>query len=671
MHSSAPVDGPEPPRRHDHDGSAGEGAQIRWPVLVGSGLIVTVIAGWALAAPTQAAHVLGAGVAWIAQWLGWFSIALATAILVFVVYLGIRFSRVRLGSDTSRPDFSTFSWASMLFAAGIGTDIMFFAVAEPVTHYLAPPHGGGPSLMAAREATVWTLFHYGITGWAMYALMGIALGYFSHRRGLPLAVRSALYPLVGRRVDGPIGHGVDIATVLGTIFGIATSLGIGVVMLNVGLDMLFGIPQGLPARIGLAGLAVLVATVSATTGIDRGIRLLSQLNVVLAVALSAFVLVTGDAAFVLRAIVMNVGDFVALFPSMTLDTMAYDYSVSWMGTWTLFFWAWWIAWASFVGMFLARISKGRTIGQFVVGTLTIPFSYVVMWVSVFGNTAVKRIVDGDSAFGRLARDVPELGFYTLLKGFPLAGALIGIATFVGLLFYVTSADSGALVMANLCSKLPTSDVDARPWLRTTWALACGVVTLAMLVVNGIPALQNATVIMGLPFSVVLILVMVGLHRALTRERVRERAVEATLTVPASEPGAWRRRLARQLTGQTPRRAALRLDTVVIPALEAVAAELREQDVEARVDVETAPTGIREGARLSVSAPGVEDFHYPVALRVVPLPSYGARMLEANDTTTRLDVLVGAVEYDISDYTSDQICHDVLDHYGRWRERVLP
>lgn len=265
---------------------------------------------------------------------------------------------------------------------------------------------------------MWTLFHYGITGWGMYALMGVALGYFAHRKKLPLAVRSALYPLVGKRVRGPIGDAVDIATVLGTIFGVATSLGIGVVMLNVGLGVMFDVPQGIPAQIGLVVLAVATATVSATTGVDRGIRLLSQLNVLLAILLALWILVTGETAFLLRAITMNVGDFVSMFPGMTLDTMAYDHPTEWMSLWTLFFWAWWIAWASLVGMFLARISKGRTIGQFMLGTLSIPFSYIVMWVSIFGNSAVKQIADGDAAFGDLAMNQPEQGFYALLQQYP-------------------------------------------------------------------------------------------------------------------------------------------------------------------------------------------------------------------------------------------------------------
>ena len=237
---------------------------------------------------------------------------------------------------------------------------------------------------------------------------------------------------------------------LGTIFGVATSLGIGVVFLNLGLNMLFGVPVGLGAQIGLAVLAVAMAAISATTGVDKGIRFLSQLNVILALGLAACVLLTGRTSFILNAVVMNVGDFVQTFPGKTMETFAFEGATEWMSLWTLFFWAWWIAWASFVGLFLARISRGRTIRQFVVGTMIIPFTYIVMWISIFGNAALDRMRGGDDAFADAALASPEAGFYSLLEDYPLSGVVIVVSVFVGLLFYVTSADSGALVMGNLC-----------------------------------------------------------------------------------------------------------------------------------------------------------------------------------------------------------------------------
>ena len=648
------------------------GPRTKWTVLGVAAAFTALVALWALIAPEGAAEILGAVVGWTSDWFGWFYITLATAILVFVVYVALRYSGVRLGQDSDRPEYSTFSWAAMLFAAGIGTDLMFFAVAEPASQYLFPPQGEPGSLDAAREATVWTLFHYGITGWGMYALMGLALGYYAHRLGLPLAVRSTLYPLIGRRIRGPVGDAVDVATVLGTIFGVATSLGIGVVMLNVGLGILFGTPQGIPAQIGLTVVAVAVATASAVTGIDRGIRVLSQLNVMLAILLAAWVLVTGQTTFLLRAIVMNVGDFVALFPGMTMDTMAFDYPADWMGGWTLFFWAWWIAWASFIGMFLARISRGRTIGQFVLGTLTIPFSYIVMWISIFGNSAVQRIREGDEAFGELAVNSPEEGYFALLQQFPGALFLVGLSTFVGLLFYVTSADSGALVMANLSSDLPDSETDGRPPLRIFWAVATGVLTIAMLVVGGIPALQSATIIMGLPFGFVMIAVMLGLHRALERERLETTVAATALTsslVGRGPRDPWRLRLSRAFGTVSVRQADERLEQVVVPALHEVRDELAEVGVDAEVhvgDLQDDPAlPVLRTAELVVPC-DTGDFRYPVSLRRRPAPSIGARLIEADDTTTTLEVsLPGGVSYDLMPFDKEQVCHAVLDHYERW------
>lgn len=655
------------------------------PVVLGvTGVFIALVAGWALFFTESAEATLGLLVGWIGNWFGWFYILLATVILVFVVVLALRYSKIRLGKDTDRPEYSTFAWASMLFAAGIGTDVMFFAVAEPASQYLAPPVTEPGTVDAAREGTVWTLFHYGITGWGMYTLMGIALGYFAHRKGLPLAVRSALYPLFGKRIKGGIGNAVDIATVLGTIFGVATSLGIGVVMLNVGLDLLFGIEQGIPAQIGLVVVAVVVAIVSATSGVDKGIRILSQLNVVLALVLAGWVLVFGDTAFLLRAATMNVGDFVSMFPGMTLDTMAFDHPDEWMNLWTLFFWAWWVAWASFVGMFLARISKGRTLGQFVIGTLTIPFIYILMWVTMFGNTAIERIRSGDIAFAEAAVETPESGFYMLLQQFPGAFFLVGLATFVGLLFYVTSADSGALVMANLTSSLPDAETDAKPWVRILWAAATGVLTIAMLVVGGITALQYATVVMGLPFAIVMILVAIGLLRALEGERkqtnammdsLRSQVVGAGSMVGSGVAGGagsavnWRNRLRRQFGSVSMRSTQERMTEVVIPALEEVAAELRAQGVDAQINREDdVSKNIKHSVSLTVLGTHdmLENFDYTAQIRQIKAATYGTRMREADDVSSQLEVKVpGGGTYDILDYSRERIAHDVLDHYTWW------
>ncbi len=645
------------------------GPQARWPVFMASAVGVTGMALWAIIAPEQAESAIFNVVEKVTTGFGWFYILLATVILGFVLFLGFsRYGHVRLGPDHSRPEFSTFAWASMLFAAGIGTDVMFFSVVEPVTQYMAPPTGDPESVAAAREATVWTLFHYGITGWAMYALMGLALAYFAYRQNLPLAVRSALHPIFGKRIDGWLGDAVDTAAVLGTVFGVATSLGIGVVFLNVGLNVTFGVGIGTGAQISLAVLAVAIAAVSATTGVDRGIRILSQLNVLLALALAGWVLVTGKTTFILNAIVMNVGDFVRSFPAKTMETFAFVDNDEWMSLWTLFFWAWWIAWASFVGMFLARISRGRTIRQFVAGTMVIPFSYIVMWISIFGNAAIDRVRGGDTAFAEQAQQYDGAGFFTLLEDYPGSGGLVLLAGFVGLLFYVTSADSGALVMGNLSSRLRNVQDDAAPWMRITWAAITGLLTIAMLAVGGILALQYATIIFAVPFAVVLVLVMWGLFKALRIEGHRVDSAHHHLPTMLSARsshegrGTWRARLARAVNFVDAGDAERHLVDVVAPALTEVATELNERGIPAALtsgdaDEDRPWVELHDGA-------SEHPFVYRVEVTESPVPTYGGRMVGDRDRYARLEVHLGdgGQDYDVMGFTENQVIHDCLDQY---------
>ena len=674
-------------------------------VFFGSSACVIALALWAIISPQGASDTIGVVVVWISNWFGWFYILIATVFLAFVVFLALsRYGNIKLGPAHSKPDFSTFSWASMLFAAGIGTDVMFFSVAEPVTQYLSPPTGKGQTLEAAREGTVWTLFHYGITGWSMYALMGISLAYFAYRMNLPLSIRSALYPIFGKRIFGPLGHGVDLAAVLGTIFGIATSLGIGVVFLNYGLKILFGIPEGLPAQIGLVLLAIVVATISAVSGVDRGIRRLSELNVWLTLGLAAFVLVTGSTVFLLNALVLNVGDYVSNFASLTMQTFAFDRPTSWLNSWTLFFWAWWIAWASFVGLFLARISRGRTIRQFVAGTLIIPFLYILMWVSIFGNSAIELVRNGNAQFGQTAMNQPEQGFYILLQQYPAFPVIASIAIFAGLLFYVTSADSGALVMANLTSYRKTPRDDAANWVRIFWAAATGLLTLAMLVVGGITTMQSATIIMGLPFGFVMVLLMFGLYKALRVEGFREDSIRHSLparlsgrsTNPDGDRGVartWQQRLRRSMSFPDYKKASQFLSEVALPALKEVAEELREHGIEAEVHDGTgganstngsSSTNGSNGANGASSTNGAdnpdglgqsyvelvaelgegEPFQYRLAPQEAWMPVYGDQSLREGDVYYRLDVHLreGGQGYDVMGYTHSQLIDDILDQY---------
>jgi choline/glycine/proline betaine transport protein len=655
--------------------------KVNRPVFAASAVVTIAVTIWCVFLPDNALTTLERTFGWVSTWFGWYYIALTTVVLIFVLFIGMsRYGAVRLGPDHSRPEFSTGAWAAMLFAAGIGTDLIFFAVYEPVVQYLTPPVGQGETVEAAREATVWTLFHYGISGWGMYSLMGMALAYFAYRVNLPLAVRSGIYPVVGRRVDGLIGHSADTAAVLGTIFGVATSLGIGVVSLNVGLNVVYDVPINVWVQIGLITLAVVIATISATTGVEKGIKLISQLNVIMAIILALYILITGRTAYLLNALVLNVGDYVRLFPDMTMQTFAFQDTGDWMGFWTLFFWAWWIAWAAFVGLFLARISRGRTIRQFVAGTMIIPFSYIVMWIAIFGNAALDEIRSGNQRFTQIASEAvdPSDGLWALLQEFPGFPIVATFAIIIGLLFYVTSADSGALVMANLSSRLPDANTDAGSRLRIFWAVATGSLTLAILAAGNIFALQYATVIIGLPFAFVMIGVMWGLYKALAVEAnladSRNGALQAALSGRSlGRDGAehhepWQARVRRVTTFPDRERAEEFLAEVVTAALENVRDELDAQGVTARVD--RAPENVDEPAvELTVAVIDDLPFCYRVEHRETPIPAFGGTIPHADERYSRLEVHLreGGQGYNVMGYTQTQLIDDVLDQYERHLE----
>ena len=641
-----------------------ETPRVNWPVFATSGALILAMAAYAAFGREHAADTLAAVTGWIGTNLGWFYILTATVAVVFVLFIALsKMGDIRLGPDHSRPKFSTFSWASMLFAAGIGVDLMFFAVAEPVTMYMAPPTGEGETLKAAKEAVVYAMFHYGLTGWAFYALMGMAFGYFAYRLNMPLAIRSALYPLIGKRVHGPIGDSVDIAAMLGTVFGVTASLGIGVVQLSYGFHLIFGWEQGLGLQSALIIIAVAIATLSAISGVDKGIRFLSELNVYLAIALMVYIVVVGKTAFLFDAIIMNIGDYFSKLPSWTMETFAFSddpaSTADWMQSWTLFFWAWWIAWATFVGLFLARISRGRTLRQFIFGTLTFPFLFILMWMSFFGNTALDMVRSGEFPdFAEAAINNPEQGFYDMLAQFPGAPFVILVTTFIGLLLYITSADSGALVMSNFTSKITDNRQDGARWLRIFWSVTVGLLTLALLQIDGIATVQSATVVMGLPFAVVVYLVMFSLWKSLRLEAIQQEARATAMhgvisSRTAFKPGTgdiWKRRLNRVNAYPSRAEMATYLNVTAKSALEKVAVEMRNRGYDAMLLTSELPESTLPQLDLEVRFDAERPFRYQLFPVAAPCPDFGEGIddLPNSDEYFRLEVydLTGSLGYDV-------------------------
>ncbi|CAN5180889.1 choline BCCT transporter BetT [soil metagenome] len=489
------------------------------PVFVISALVVVAFlaAGVFFTGVTSAAATTVQG--FITTYFGWFYILGVSFLLIFVVALfPTRYGRIRLGPDDSRPEFSTTAWFAMLFTAGMGIGLVYYGVAEPMAHFTSPPVGRGGTPEAARQAMNLTFFHWGLHPWAVYIVLGLALAYFGFRRGLPLKPAAAFHPLLGDRINGPIGHTVDILAVFGTLFGLATSLGIGARQINAGLSTLFGMSNTTGTQILLVALVTAVAVTSVMLGLDKGIRRLALVNMWLAAVLTVFVFAVGPTLFILDSFSGNVGYYLQNLVATSLNMFPLsDSGEQWQSGWTLFYWGWWISWSPFVGMFIARISYGRTIRQFIVGTLFAPVGASLVWFTVFGDTALQSELFGP---GGIADAGTSNALFVLLRELPVSGVFSVLASVLAIvvvvLFFATSSDSGSLVVDML-----TNGGDPNPvWQqRLFWAVTEGAVAAVLLLVGGLTALQTASITAGLPFLVVLLAMCYSLVKGLQQERL--------------------------------------------------------------------------------------------------------------------------------------------------------
>ena len=638
-------------------------------VFYGSGLAILVFALWAMFFTEAAGTVIYAALAWISNSFGWFYFLAVVAYLVFVIAIACsRYGSIKLGPDHSEPEFNIVTWAAMLFSAGIGIDLIFYCIVEPVTQFMEPPVGEGGSVEAAREAMQLTFLHWGLSGWGIYTLVGMSLAFFSYRHGLPLTIRSALYPIFGKRIYGSIGNTVDIAAVLGTVFGVATSLGIGIIQLNFGLNYMFGVPESTLTQALLAVGIVVFAAISAATGVEKGIRRLSEFNMLLAVVLVLFVLIAGDTRFLLDAFVMNVGDYISNFIPMSFDTYAFDPPQDWLNAWTVFFWAWWIAWGPFVGLFLARISRGRTIREFVVGTLLLPLAFMMAWMSIMGNSAIEMVMGGALEFGQQAVSNPGSSIYLFLQSLPWSGLTTIVVTILAIVFFVTSGDSGSLVLSNFTSILKDVNSDAPVWMRILWAAIIGILTLALLIAGGLTALQGTVVIMGLPFSIVLLFMMVGLFKALHVEGVMADSYQKSLAGYLSGRATlehtqmnWSQRLSRAMSFPSLSQIRRYLKEVGKPAMQEIQQALGEKGVP--VEILEGESG-NEHLILNVNLGSEQDFTYQIWPVRSTMPSFAVRTQSSKADYYRLEVHLrqGSLGYDLMGYSRRQLIEDILDHY---------
>ncbi len=635
--------------------------QINPPVFYLSAALVLAFAVYGAVFTQNAAQVFNTIQAYIVADFSWLYVASTAGFLFFALFLmGSRYGDIKLGPDDSEPEYNYASWFAMLFSAGMGIGIIFFGVAEPIQHFTSPPTGEGGTVLAARRAMTLTFFHWGLHAWAIYIVVGLALAYFSFRRGLPLTIRSALYPLIGKRINGPIGHAVDIFAVLGTMFGIATSLGLGVLQVNAGFSYLFGIPSSLWVQVALIAVITAMATGSVVSGLDKGIRRLSELNIGIALALLLFVLVTGSTVFLLKAFVQNIGAYLGDVIPRTFSLYAYEPN-PWFGEWTLFYWGWWIAWSPFVGMFIARISRGRTIRQFIAGVLLVPVLFTFLWMTVFGNTALQMEMAGVAPIARVVDENISVALFAMLEHLPWATISSGLATLLVMLFFVTSADSGALVIDMITSGAETP---SPVWQRIFWAVTAGVVAAVLLATGGLQALQTAAIASALPFVIVMILMCYGLLRALQTENAMPGGLPIVATEDDDAGMTWEQRLD-SIVRYHPRAEILGyLKDTAAPALEAVAAQVRERGLEAAVE--------QSDSRVSLVVQHGErgPFEFLVRERDYRMPSFAWADGKSDTARRHFRAVARTTDaesaHDVTGFTQEQLIHDFLVRYGRFR-----
>jgi len=599
---------------------------------------------------------------WLLTNLGWLYMGSVAGFFMLVIYLAFsRFAHLRLGADDSEPEYSYSSWFAMLFSAGMGIGLMFFGVSEPMTHFLEPPVGEGGTIDAARNAMQVTFFHWGLHAWAIYIIIGLALAYFSFRHDLPLTLRSALYPVIGDKIYGKWGNAVDIFAILGTMFGVATSLGIGVMQVNAGLNYLFGLPVSIMVQVALIAAITCAATVSVVAGLDAGIRRLSELNLVLALLLMVFVLIAGPTVMLLSSLIQNIGMYLSGLVDMTFRIYAYEPN-EWIGNWTLFYWAWWISWSPFVGMFIARISRGRTIREFILGVLLVPSGFTFLWLTIFGNTGLwLELHEAVAGLATAVQTNMPTAIFVLLDQLPLTGITSALATMLIVTFFVTSSDSGSLVIDIISS----GGAENPPvWQRIFWAVSEGAVAATLLVAGGLAALQTAAISSALPLILVMFLVCYGLMKALHAEpSVRGVRPIATSSVPvAGGSKAWQSRLKAMLGRFKEGEAQAYLETTARQAMEEVLAQLITQNIlHAGIEAE------ENLIRLTAGQGEEFDFLYEIKLREYSLPSIAFPELptkkpERNYWRAEVTLLEGAQQYDVAGYSKEELMSDILTQF---------
>jgi choline/glycine/proline betaine transport protein len=490
------------------------GLEVNGPVFFSSIILITIGIALTLIYRESTEEFFSTVQNQVAEYGGWLFVFSVNFILIFVIYLAFsKFGKIRLGGKDAEPEFKTVSWFSMLFSAGMGIGLLFWSVAEPITHFGAPPNADANTIEAAREAMNFSFLHWGFHPWAIYALVGLALAFFTYSRGLPLTIRSVFYPFLGDKIYGIIGDIIDIFAVLATLFGLATSLGFGVQQVAAGLEQVFGFSSGTTTQVLLIAGITLIATISVVLGVDKGVKVLSEWNIRIAVLLLGLVLILGPTLFIFESYFENLGNYF----SSVVEISLWNESLTggdWQNSWTIFYWGWWISWSPFVGTFIARISKGRTLKEFILGVLIVPTLITFFWVTAFGSSALDMVMNGNDAVAVAVDNDVATALFVFFEDFPFTMGLNIVAIILIMGFFITSSDSGSLVIDNLTSG---GKIDAPVGQRIFWAITEGAVAAVLLIGGGLGALQTAAIASGLPFAIILLVMCYSLYKGLKDE----------------------------------------------------------------------------------------------------------------------------------------------------------
>ncbi|NNC23133.1 BCCT family transporter [Salinisphaera sp. USBA-960] len=509
------------------------------PVFITSVILLFTLVIIASIFPKGFSAVANAVLSFITTYFGWLYVFSTATFVIFVIFIALsRWGTLKLGPDNAKPEFDTWSWISMMFTCGMGIGLVYYGVSEPIMHFKNPPVSTGGTESAATAAMNWTFFHWCLQPWAVYIVLGLSLGYFSYRRGLPLKPAAAFYPLIGDRIYGPIGHAIDVLAVFGTLFGLATSIGLGADQIAAGLNTLFGIPGNLATELLIILVVEIVAIMSVMLGVDAGVRRLSVINMWLAIGLALFVFIVGPTLYILANIMTDTGYYLQHYVNTSLQLWTKGEGLQFQQAWTLFYWGWWISWSPFVGLFLARISYGYSIRKFILGTLLIPSGASVIWFVIFGRTALHYMLEGGDKALQSA-SAPQ-AIFVLMNQLPV-GSIVSviaglIAVIVVTLFFATSSDSGSLVIDIL-----TNGGDPNPiWQqRAFWAIMEGVTAAVLLIAgslgggNALSSLQTAAVTTGLPFCIVLLVMCWSLFKSLSEEDMSDKTPNTERRASAS------------------------------------------------------------------------------------------------------------------------------------------